>query len=284
MDPTFLGPEEKTRLSLAGMQDKLPIMIKDGELYLPLDGAPSTHILKPQHFKWKNLVENEAFCMALAKELGLDVPETFILNEDNKAYIIERYDRKLDEEGRVIRIHQEDFCQALGYSYREKYEELGGPGYNECFNLVKEFKNPLADKIKLINLTIFNCLICNYDCHSKNISLLYKEGTAPSLAPFYDLVCTGVYNLANDMAMSIGGVFNPKDLSLGTWEKFAKDIEEGSSRPVINTIRKMTAKISETARKVADQMIKKYGANDIYQKIIDQITNRAEIMLRQINH
>jgi serine/threonine-protein kinase HipA len=281
-DLTFLGPEEKTRLSLAGMQDKLPIMIKDGELYLPLDGAPSTHIIKPQHFKWKNLVENEAFCMALAKELGLNVPETFIIDEDDKAYVIERYDRKVDEEGSITRIHQEDFCQALGYSYRKKYEEQGGPGHKECFNLVKEFKNPLADKIKLLNLTVFNHLICNYDCHSKNISLLYNESTAPSLAPFYDLVCVGVYGLLSDLAMSIGGVFSQRDLSLETWKKFSKDIEEGSPKPVINIIQNMAEKIPEFARKIADEMIQKYGRNDIYQKIVDQITNRAEITLRQI--
>jgi serine/threonine-protein kinase HipA len=220
--------------------------------------------------------------MALANELGLNVPETFILNEDDRAYVIERYDRKVDEEGRIIRIHQEDFCQALGYSYREKYEEHGGPGFRECFNLVKEFRNPLADKIKLINLTVFNYLICNYDCHSKNISLLCNEGMAPSLAPFYDLVCVGVYNLPSDLAMSIGGVFNPIDLSLEAWKKFAKDIEEGSPKPVINTVKKMAEEIPEVARKIADQMLQKYGRNDIYHKIVEQITDRAEITLRQI--
>lgn len=282
MDLSFLGPKEKTRLSLAGMQDKLPIMTKDGELYLPLDGAPSTHILKPQHFKWENLVENEAFCMALASEMGLNVPKTFILTEYDKAYVIERYDRKVDTKGKVIRIHQEDFCQALGYSYREKYEESGGPGYKECFNLVKQFKNPLADKIKLIDLAVFNYLICNYDCHSKNVSLLYDEGTAPSLAPFYDLVCVGVYNLPGDLAMSIGGVFNPWDVSLESWKKFAKDIEEGSPKPVINAIQRMAEKIPEAAGKIADQMTQKYGRNGIYQRIVEQITDRSELALRKL--
>ncbi|MCD6476350.1 MAG: type II toxin-antitoxin system HipA family toxin [Anaerolineaceae bacterium] len=284
MDLTFLGPKEATRLSLAGVQDKLPIMIKDGELHIPLHGAPSTHILKPQHAKWGDLVENEAFCMALAKEMELNVPETFILNENDRAYIVERYDRLVDEEGRVTRIHQEDFCQALGYSYREKYEESGGPGHKECFNLVKIFKNPLQDKIRLISLAVFNVLICNYDCHGKNISLFYKDGVAPSLAPHYDLVCAGVYNLPSSLAMSIGGILNPRDLSLEAWTQFAKDIGDGSPKPVINTIQKMAGKIPEAARKVAGEMVEKYGDNDIYEKILDQITNRAEISLRQIKN
>lgn len=284
MDLTFLGPEEKTRLSLAGVHDKLPVMIKESELYLPLEGTPSTHILKPQHARWNNLVENEAFCMALAKEMGLNVPETFILNEDENVYVIKRYDRAFDEEGRVIRIHQEDFCQALGYSYREKYQEHGGPGYKECFNLVRELKNPLADKIKLIGLVVFNCLICNYDCHAKNISIIYDDGTAPALAPFYDLVCVGVYDLQSTFAMSIGDVFHPRDLSLGAWTKFAEEIGEGSQRPVITTIQKMAERIPGVARKIAGEMTQKYGDNDIYEKIIDQITTRAEISLRQIRN
>lgn len=284
MDLTFLGPEEQTRLSLAGMQDKLPITIKNGNFYLPLDGSPSTHILKPEHPRWKNFVENEAFCMSLAKKVGLDVPNIFILNGEDKAYIIERYDRRIDEEGRVIRLHQEDFCQALGYSYRLKYEEKGGPGHKECFKLVQQFKNPLADKIKLINLTVFNLLICNYDCHCKNISLLYEDGAAPSLAPFYDLVCVGVYDLPNDLAMSIGGVFTPRDLSLESWKEFAKDIGEGSPRPVLKAVQSMAEKIPELAKGVAKDMIHKYGSNEIYQEIVDQITNRAGITLRQIKN
>jgi serine/threonine-protein kinase HipA len=281
-DLTFLGSEEKTRLSLAGVQDKLPVMIKDGELYLPLEGASSSHILKPQHFKWKHLVENEAYCMALAKEVGLNVPETYIFNEDSRAYVVKRYDRMVDEVGRIIRIHQEDFCQALGYSYRMKYQEHGGPGHKECFSLVKTFKNPLADKIRLIELVVFNLLISNYDCHAKNISLLYNGGAAPSLAPFYDLVCVGVYDLSSDLAMSIGGIFSPRDLSRASWEEFARDIETASPKPILNTVRKMAEIIPETAQKVAAEMIEKYGDNEIYQAIVDQITGRAEITLRQI--
>jgi serine/threonine-protein kinase HipA len=188
----------------------------------------------------------------------------------------------VDEVGRIIRIHQEDFCQALGYSYRMKYQEHGGPGHKECFSLVKTFKNPLADKIRLIELVVFNLLISNYDCHAKNISLLYNGGAAPSLAPFYDLVCVGVYDLSSDLAMSIGGIFSPRDLSRASWEEFARDIETASPKPILNTVRKMAEIIPETAQKVAAEMIEKYGDNEIYQAIVDQITGRAEITLRQI--
>ena len=284
MDPTFLGVEERTRLSLAGVQDKLPIKFEDGKINLPLDGSPSTHILKPQNPRYKFLVENEAFCMALAKEMGLDVPESFIFRNQENAYIVERYDRRVDESGRVERIHQEDFCQALGYSYRLKYEEEGGPGHKECFELVKSFKNPLADKIKLINLTVFNYLISNYDCHSKNISLIYDDGVVPSLAPHYDLVCVGAYDLSSKFAMKIGGAASQRNVSREAWENFAEEIDEGSPKPVLKTVENFASKITDASRKVATKMVGRYGDNAIYSSIINKISAQAEIALRKLEN
>ena len=284
MDPTFLGPEEKTRLSLAGVQDKLPVMIKNEEIFLPLDGAPSTHIIKPQNLRFEYLVENEAYCMALANEIGLKVPRTFILEKSERAYVVERYDRKIHGNENIVRIHQEDFCQALGFSYRKKYEQNGGPGHEACFDLVKRFKEPLADKIKLMDLTVFNLLISNFDCHSKNISILYDSGVAPSLAPFYDLLCVGVYNLSHDLAMSIGGVFNPKDLSLEAWQKHAQMIGLPTPKPIFEAISKMAEKVPEASIAVAHEMSKKYGDNEFYQQIVDHIAHRTKATLRQIKH
>ena len=225
MDPTFLGAGENTRLSLAGVQDKLPITIQNEEFKLPLDGAPSTHILKPQNHRFDSLVENELFCMKLAKAMNLDVPETFLLAHANEtSYVIERYDRFIGEDNTITRIHQEDLCQATGTSYRLKYEEKGGPGHKACFDVIKECRKPLADRIKLVNQVVFNYLICNADCHAKNTSLLYSEGTRPDLAPFYDLVCTAVYpSLSQRLAMSIGGEFDPRNISKQSWEKFSQE-------------------------------------------------------------
>ncbi len=179
-------------------------------------------------------------------------------------------------------MHQEDFCQALGLSYRNKYEENGGVGHGECFDLVKTFKEPLADRIKLMDLTVFNLLIGNYDCHSKNISILYGNGVAPSLSPFYDLVCIGAYNLSTDLAMSIGGVFNPRDLSLDAWKSHAQQIGLPSPKPVLEAIRKMAARMVEASIVVAHAMSERYGDNEIFQQIVDHIKHRTEVTLRQI--
>ena len=285
MDPSFLGEEERTRLSLSGVQDKLPIAIHGDAISLPLDGSPSTHILKPPNHRFSTLVENEAFCMALAKEMGLQVPNTHLLKigEKDFVYIIERYDRKVDKEGNLSRIHQEDFCQATGTSYRLKYEEKGGPGHQACFQVISRCRNPLSDRIKLINLAIFNYLICNADCHAKNISVLYDNSPNPTLAPFYDLVCTGIYPaLSSQLAMGIGRAFNPSDINTKAWEEFAETSGMRSSKPVLETLKKMAVAIPGKVNEVANKMAEQYGGNPVYGELVEKITERSAIALRQI--
>jgi serine/threonine-protein kinase HipA len=284
MDPSFLGEEEHTRLSLAGVQDKLPVAIFGGAIYLPLEGSSSTYILKPPHHRFPTLVENEAFCMALAREMGLRVPETFLLKvgSDDFVYIIERYDRKIETGGVLSRIHQEDLCQATGHSYRLKYEEKGGPGYRDCFRVVSRCRTPLADRIGLIRLAIFNYLICNADGHAKNISLLYDSGPNPSLAPFYDLVCTGIYpQMSSRLAMAIGGIFDPRQIDVKAWTDFAEQAGARSPKPVLDALENMASAIPGKAAEVAGSMAEQYGDNPVYGQVVERITSRAEMALRQ---
>lgn len=285
MDPSFLK-EERTRLSLAGVQDKLPIAIQGESFCLPLDGAPSTHILKPPNHRFPTLIENETFCMALAAEMGLPVPKSFLhrIGKVDMVYVIERYDRKIDKHGVLSRIHQEDFCQATGHSYRLKYEESGGPGYKACFEVIGRCRNPLADRIKLVNLAIYNYLICNADGHAKNISVLYDRGSNPSLAPAYDLVCTGIYpQLSPRLAMAIGGHYDPREISAAAWNSFADQAGIRSPKPVIDTLTRMAHAIAGKAADVASHMEALYGKNPVYQQIVVKIRERAEMALRQIS-
>jgi serine/threonine-protein kinase HipA len=283
MDPSFLGEDERTRLSLAGVQDKLPIAIHGDTISLPLDGSPSTHILKPPNHRFPTLVENEAFCMTLAKAMGLTVPATSLrrVRDNELIYLVERYDRKVDKDGVTSRIHQEDFCQATGTSYRQKYEEKGGPGFQACFQVVGRCRNPLADRIKLIELAVFNYLIGNADSHAKNISLLYDSGANPALAPFYDLVCTGVYNLSRQMAMAIGGVYDPRDIDATSWKNFAEQAGIRSPKPVVDILGKMATTIYGKAVETANSIITRYGESPVYGQIIEMVEHRARMALRQ---
>src|SRR5581483_597958 len=113
-DRPLLAGEEGVRLSLAGAQDKLPVLVVDGRIALPLHGAPSSHILKPTIRRIEDSVHNEGFCLALAKAAGLDVVAAEIRTVESRPYLlVRRYDRVAGPDGRVQRIHQEDFCQAL---------------------------------------------------------------------------------------------------------------------------------------------------------------------------
>lgn len=284
MDPSFLGEGERTRLSLAGVQDKLPVAIFGDTISLPLDGSPSTHILKPPNHRFPTLVENEAFCMSLARAMGLRVPTVSLLRvrDDESVYLVERYDRSVGKDGQVSRIHQEDFCQATGTSYRLKYEGKGGLGFQACFQVVGRCRNPLADRIKLVELAVFNYLIGNADSHAKNVSLLYDSGPNPSLAPFYDLVCTGIYNLSRQMAMGIGGVYDPRDVDAKAWANFAEQAGIRSPKPVMDTVKRIALSIPGKAAETANDMIGQYGVNPVYGQIMEVIEQKAGVVLRQI--
>jgi serine/threonine-protein kinase HipA len=164
----LLAGEKGIRLSLAGAQKKLPIYYGYEEFKLSYGRAPSNYIIKPAIEDLDGTVENEAFCMRLAREISLDVPQTFICDlEGLLVFAIARYDRK-NIDGEVERLHQEDFCQAFGVPPEFKYEAEGGPGFAQCVNLVREKSSKaLKDVASLLDWLIFNYLTGNSDAHGK---------------------------------------------------------------------------------------------------------------------
>ena len=198
--------EDDFRISGAGAQDKLVACIIDDKIALPLNGTPSTHIIKPNIQGFEDTVYNELFCMQLAKECGLTAPHTFIKIFDKAPfYVIERYDR--ERNGDIWnRIHQEDFCQLLQVLPEHKYESDGGPNLQNCFDLLNNLGIQAPSKIAFLDLIIFNFLIGNGDAHAKNFAILYKH-KIPELAPCYDLMCTTImapHYQKSKMAMSLG--------------------------------------------------------------------------------
>jgi serine/threonine-protein kinase HipA len=221
----MMAGEQDIRLSLAGAQHKLPVFYDGNEISIPRGVAASSHILKPPMVHYPNTVENEYFSMQLAERIGLNVPETQILHKAVPLYLITRYDRIRNKQGDLIRLPQEDFCQAMAISPNNKYEKEGGPSLKACFELVRNHSiQPTKDLNELLNWVIFNVLIGNADAHGKNVSfMLTPEG--PLLAPFYDLMSTAIYpNLAQKMAMKIGGEDRPDWIIARRWEQFAEDI------------------------------------------------------------
>jgi len=203
-----LGVDAQVRLSLAGVQEKLLLVRRpDGTWARPAGGIPSTHILKPAIAAYPHTVENEAFCMRLAKHLGLPVANVEVeVFQDRKLLVVERYDRLLHADGRVDRVHQEDFCQALRVGPDRKYQALGGPSLANVAQVVEVAVGPGALEA-LLRAVVLNVLIGNADAHAKNLSLLHLPDGSMQLAPLYDLVSTLSYpELDPELAMYIDDV------------------------------------------------------------------------------
>jgi serine/threonine-protein kinase HipA len=202
-----LGVGRNVRLSLAGVQEKLLLTrMPDGAWGRPVEGTPSTHILKPEIERFTNTVENEVFCMRVAKHLGLRVAnvETTIVDE-RPVLVVERYDRVVDPDGTVHRIHQEDFCQALGLPSEKKYEQDAGPTLARIARLLQDVAESPAPETLLRAVTL-NVALGNCDAHAKNFSLLHSESGVLRLAPLYDLLSKTLYPIDDKLAMYVDNV------------------------------------------------------------------------------
>ena len=221
----LLIAEEGVRLSLAGAQNKLPVYCEGDGYFLPEGSFASSDILKPDIPYVEDSARNEAYCMTLARRIGLPVPTVLLKDTGKYRYcLVKRFDRAAKPDGRIFRLHQEDFCQALGYMPDRKYENEGGPNFKDCFRIVEsKSRQPAADKKALIQWAIFNFLIGNADAHAKNIALLISE-EGIRLAPFYDLISTAVYpEFSAKLAMKIGGEYDRGKIFRRHWKRFAEE-------------------------------------------------------------
>lgn len=234
----------KSHLSLTGASGKVGLYYDavNGHWYLPEGTAPSTHIVKQSHVRLEGIVTNEQLSMMTAAKCGIDVPESFIMdlgngNDSEVLYATRRYDRTF--EGAVsmigelacpLRLHQEDFSQAMGISSADKYEK-GHTGYmRQMFELLRKFSaNPILDQQKLWDMIVFSYLIGNTDAHVKNFSLLYgKDLHSIRLAPAYDMVSTTVYTgSTREMAFFIGEALTIDDITEESFRKAAQEIHMG---------------------------------------------------------
>lgn len=239
----LLAGEEGLRLSLAGAQSKVPVVLVEGAVALPAPGQPTTHILKPPISRFAATTENEAFVMRLAAAIGLDVaPVEARTVQDRTFLLVQRYDRARDN-GFVRRIHQEDFCQALGVPPETKYASEGGPTFKDCFALLRRLAaRPAVDVLKLLDAVIFNVIAGNADAHGKNFSILHGD-EGPRLAPLYDLLATVAHpDLSPKFAMKIGKRATLAELDAKGWAAFAA--EAGIGLPLV---RRRVAEISKGA-------------------------------------
>lgn len=221
----MLAGEGGARLSLAGAQGKLPVVLVDGRIAVPRPGEPSTHLIKPEPARFPRLAANEAFCLALARAVGLDAAHGEWREVQGRAFLlVERYDRSTGQGG-TQRLHQEDFAQALGVPSNRKYAAEGGPTFRDAFALLRSAATrPAREVLKLADAALFNVIIGNADAHAKNFSLLRRESGEVVLAPLYDLVATRAWEeLSPRLAMRFGGAAKLEEIDAESFTRFAAD-------------------------------------------------------------
>ena len=295
----------RPRLSLAGAQGKCPVTLVGDDFYLPVYAAPTSHILKFESPHYRNVPAYETFTTMLAGAVGLPVVD-IRMHAMDKAYmaVVKRYDRESIESGKkpgerpgkdggamaaaeelpglvIRRLHQEDFCQALGYSHGQKYQDEGGPSLADCCRLVRETcKKPEDDVESLLHWQIFNVLAGNSDGHAKNLSLLYHSDDDIRLAPFYDLVCTrAIATLSRHVAFFVGGESDPGLLAAKHWKALAQECDVPPA-PLLNLLQETAAALRRQMQPTLEAFTERYGPYPALQRVEQVITKQCRRALK----
>ncbi|HEX4066934.1 MAG TPA: type II toxin-antitoxin system HipA family toxin [Acidobacteriaceae bacterium] len=268
------------QFSLAGAQPKTAL-ISDGKRWgIPSGRTPTTHILKPPTGEWDGHAENEHFCLTLARACGLIVPNSRVLRfSDEIAIVIERFDRLKTPTG-WLRVHQEDFCQALGVHPAMKYESQHGPGIRQIVELLRQRSSAAGEDIdSFLDAIIFNWLIAGTDAHAKNFALLLGTNGAVRLAPFYDLASVLPYRSIDPkrakLAMKVGGEYRIANITLRNWRKMAAEIRADEDR-LISRIRNMTGEFSDLVSQVHQQISAQGLTHPLISRLAEALVKRAQ--------
>lgn len=276
--PLGVSPEPGgMRLSLGGVQSKLVLArTAPGEYAVPLGGAPSTCLIKPDFGHYEDLASNEHFCMRVAAAVGLEAAETELTRIGSVPCLhVERFDRRRRPDGGVTRIHQEDMCQALGVRPSAKYEG-GGPSAASIVSLFRGLGSARAarDINAFLKAFLVNFLLGNGDAHGKNFALLYDPDAGVQLAPLYDVLSTAVYgDLTDRMAMTIGGIDDPDRVDIAAWRRLAG--ESGVGGQLSGFILRWSTEVLSAVESVRDAAQGEGWHRPVIDAIVDVCRKRA---------
>jgi serine/threonine-protein kinase HipA len=241
-DPSsWRAPNDTGQFSLSGAQPKTALYFERGRWGVPAGGTPTTHILKPAHGAYSGHIENEHLCLALARELGLPAAASEVRRFGKEpAIVIERYDRIRTAKRQVLRLHQEDLCQALGLPPTAKYQNEGGPGAADVVALLRTHSSrPVEDVDAFTDALGFAWLTAGTDAHAKNYSLLHAAGGRVRLAPLYDLESALPYGFDQQrlrLAMKVGDKYRLRDIGPRQWRALAIAIRVDPDRLVARLV------------------------------------------------
>jgi serine/threonine-protein kinase HipA len=270
--PLGIDPEHGFRISVAGVQEKTALLLHEGQWMRPLGTTPTTHILKPQigeiptafgRIDMAASVDNEHYCLKLLEAFGLPVNQTQIeMFGERRVLVVERFDRLWRDDGRLLRLPQEDFCQALGIPSTRKYQATveghqNGPGIVDISSLLQASDEPTRDQAAFFKAQVLFWLIGATDGHAKNFSVFLSPGGGFRLTPFYDVLSAQQAFDANQiphksyrLAMSVGKSHKYKILDI-TGRHFIETGREAGLGPTI--IREVITSVLETAGAATDK-------------------------------
>jgi serine/threonine-protein kinase HipA len=282
----FLAGEEGVSMSLAGAQSKLAVAVDEaGRISIPMNGSPSTHILKPDVPRLRGSIHNEALCLTLARRINLPAARVSTGQAGTRTYLlVERYDRRY-QNGRWRRLHQEDYCQALGRPPSAKYESnktgIGGPTLKEMFALTRRHMPP-TEILRLLDMVIFNALTCNTDAHAKNYSIMIR-GNGVSLAPAYDVICGEVWeSITKNLVHKIGENNRGEQLQAKHWRRFSRECGLNPKQVLARVSMLAASVIAEVGAAEIEVMEMPAGGHSVLSETRHAISERAKAILEQL--
>lgn len=274
-------PRDVGQFSLAGAQPKTALLYRDGRWGLPSGRVPTTHILKPPTGEFDGHVQNEHFCLTLARAVGLPTASAEIRwFEDEVAVVIERFDRFITQGAQtILRLHQEDACQALGLPPTRKYQNHGGPGPKQIVALLRTCSStPAEDVATFVDALAFNWLIAGTDAHAKNYALLHGPGRV-RLAPLYDVASALPYDDLDfqrlKLAMKIGKEYRLGDIGLRQWVTLAQDLRLDPD-VTVGRVAKMATRLADQVPPVREGALGQGLAHPVVDRLAERIVQRAE--------
>jgi serine/threonine-protein kinase HipA len=284
----WLGEGGEGLWSLAGAQAKIALFFDGHRWGRPSGRLATTHILKPAIMGFDDHDLNEHICLRVARMLGLRVVKSKVMEFDGeRSVVVDRYDRQLGRDGRMVRIHQEDLCQATATVPAQKYQSDGGPGPVDIARILRDHMPHQQSEVDVgafVDALVFNWLIGAPDAHAKNYALLLS-GRQVRLAPFFDIASAlaypDFYGPKIKLAMKIGGHYRLSSIGRGAWERLATELRLDPDLLIVRA-RYLTERLPDTLSIVcADPRIAALGSA-LPDRLLDQVAARSRSCMAEL--
>lgn len=275
--------------SLAGAQSKFAVRVEDGRHFSPEGAEPTTHIIKPGIAEFRDQALNEHLCMSALRRAGVSAAETAIRDFDGQtALVVQRFDRTRQPDGTLIRIHQEDMCQASGVDPRKKYEAAGGPRAVDIVNLLRRWSGTDAETNldRFIDGLISNQLLGAPDAHAKNYGVMLV-GPEVHMSPLYDVASSLPYDAEADSdlqktAMKIGRENRFGHIEPRHWRRFAQ--ESGlDPRPICDRVLELAERIPASLEAAAEETLRQHSSQgqELAERLVERVHRLGAITRSQ---